>query len=140
MVDVLLLVAVMATENTECLVNNIEDGCHRLIVGDAFRVVALHDAVQFIGGDDCLFLNHLVVMDDTQYDVGSHHRQTGNLIVGEIAVTHLDDAFLPYFVGRVVETDGHGGGQMGKAKEVDNLEGLVRGDMVDNGAVFDGGY
>ena len=140
MVDVLLLVAVVAAEDAERLIHNVEDSGHWLVVGNALRVVALHNAMEFIGSDNGLFLYHLIVMNDAQHHIGCSHRQTGNLIVGEIAVAHLDDAFLPHLVGGIVETDGHRGGKVGESKEVDHLEGLVGGDMVDYGAVLDGGY
>ena len=46
--QLLLLIAVMAAYDTECLIYGVEEGLHRLVVGDALRVVALHDAPECI--------------------------------------------------------------------------------------------
>lgn len=69
--QLLLLVAVVATHDAEHLVYGVEEGLHRLVVGDALRVVALHDALQRIRSLYGLLLYDFVVLDDTQSDVRS---------------------------------------------------------------------
>jgi hypothetical protein len=54
----LLFVAVVATYDTEHLVYGMEEGLHRLVVGDTLRVVALYDALQCIRS-----LNGLLLYD-----------------------------------------------------------------------------
>ena len=46
--QLLLLVAVMAAYDTEYLIYSVEEGLHRLVVGDALRVIAFHDALECI--------------------------------------------------------------------------------------------
>ena len=46
--QLLLLIAVMAAYDTESLIYGVEEGLHRLVVGDALRVVALYDALECI--------------------------------------------------------------------------------------------
>ena len=43
-VDVLLFLAIVTHQHTLFLVDNMKQGFHWFVVGDAFRVVALHDA------------------------------------------------------------------------------------------------
>ena len=92
--QLLLLVAVVATHDAEHLVNGMEEGLHRLVVGDALRVVAFHDALQRIRSLDGLLLYDFVVLDDTQSDVRSNDREAVDFLVGEILVGTLDDALL----------------------------------------------
>ena len=54
--QLLLFVAVVATYDTEHFVYGMEEGLHRLVVGDALRVVALYDALQCIRSLDGLLL------------------------------------------------------------------------------------
>ena len=63
--QLLLFVAVVATYDTEHFVYGMEEGLHRLVVGDALRVVALYDAFQRIRSLDSLLLYDFVVFDDT---------------------------------------------------------------------------
>ena len=75
-----------------------EEGLHGLVVGDALGVVALHDATNLCGGLYGLLLNDLVVADDAEDDLGSYYGETGNLVVGEELVRHLDDALAAYLL------------------------------------------
>ena len=85
--QLLLLVAVVATYDAEHLVNGVEEGLHRLIVGDALRVVALHDALECIWSLYCLLLHDFVVLDDTQSDVRSH---TVDKVLGIVRCHYCD--------------------------------------------------
>ena len=55
------------------LVNHVEDGVHRLIVCDAFRVVASHDTFQRVRCHHFLLLHHLVVSYHVEHHVWRHH-------------------------------------------------------------------
>ena len=67
---------------------------HRLVVGDALVVVALHDADKLFGHFDLLLLDHLVAADDAERDVGRNDGQLVYLVVGEELAGYLDDALL----------------------------------------------
>ena len=96
--DILLLVAIVALDDAALFVNEVEDGVHGLVVGDAFGVVASDDACKLIGSLDSFLLYDLVVAYDVKHNLGGYYRQTANLLVGEEFVAHLDDAFLLDFL------------------------------------------
>ena len=135
--QLLLLVAVVATHDAEHLVNGVEEGLHRLVVGDALRVVALHDALQRIRSLDGLLLYDFVVLDDTQSDVRSHHREAVDFLVGEVLVCHLDDTLLANLLGRQVVADGNRSVHLLQLEQVDYLVGFLGWYMVDYGTVLD---
>ena len=89
-------------------VADVEVGGHGLVVGDALGVVALDDALDDGRGLDGLLLDHLVVADDVEDDLGGHDGETGYFVVGEELVRDLDDALHAYLLGGVVVTDGDG--------------------------------
>ena len=62
--DVLLLVAVVAFHDTFFFVYEVEYCRHRLVVGDAFWIVALHDAFELVRGFNHLLLYYFVVLND----------------------------------------------------------------------------
>ena len=62
--DVLLLVAVVAFHDTFFFVYEVEYCRHRLVVGYAFWVVALHDAFELVRGFNHLLLYYFVVLND----------------------------------------------------------------------------
>ena len=84
----------MALQRTVFLRNDMEDGSHRFVVGDALRVVAFYDALHYIRHDDLLLFHHFVVMDDVKLYVRSHYRKAADFFVGEESVGYLDEAFL----------------------------------------------
>ena len=92
----------MAGQNA---VGHMEVGLHGLVVRHALRIIALHDTLDLLRRLHSLLLHHLIVADDAQDDIGSHHGETGDLVVGEEFVRHLDDTFAAYFLRRVVEAD-----------------------------------
>ena len=135
-VDVLLLLAVVAGQDA---VGNVEVGTHRLVVGDALRVVALHDAPYFAGCLNGFLLYHFVVADDVENDFGRYDGEAGNLVVGKELVADFDNALVPNLLRRVVETDGNRGLQVEESQQRSYLIGLVGGYVVDDGAVLDSG-
>ena len=69
LVNLLLLIAVVALDDAPLLVDDVEDSFHRLIVGDALRVVALDDATELIRSLNLALLDDLIVADGVQHDV-----------------------------------------------------------------------
>lgn len=90
-------------------VGNVEVGLHRFVVGDALRIVTLHDATNLTGCLDGLLLNDLIVADDAEDDVGGNDREARDLVVGEELVGHFDDTFAAHFLRGVVDADGDRG-------------------------------
>ena len=73
--DIVLLLfflAIVAFQQSFFFVSHVEPGLHRFVVGDTFRIVALHDTFQFIGHDNLLLFHHLVIADDVQLHVRSN--------------------------------------------------------------------
>ena len=56
--------AVVALQQGFTLLDDPEFGCHRLVVGDAFRIAAFYDADEFLRQLQNHFLAHLVILDD----------------------------------------------------------------------------
>ena len=135
--QLLLLVAVMAAYDTEYLIYGVEEGLHRLVVGDALRVVALYDAPERIWSLYGLLLHDLVVLDDTQSDVRSHHREAVDFLIGKVLVGNLDDALLADLLGRQVVADGNRSVHLLQLEQVDYLVGFLGWYMVDYGTVLD---
>ena len=135
--QLLLLVAVVATNDAEHLVNGVEEGLHRLVVGDALRVVALHDALECIWSLYGLLLHDFVVLDDTQSDVRSNDRESVDFLIGEVLVGNLDDALLANLLGWQVVADGNRSLHFLQLEEVHYLIGLFGWYMVDYGTVLD---
>ena len=93
---VLLLVAVVASYDALVFVNHGENGLHRLVVRDAFGVVAFYDAVEFVGSFHLFLFHNLVVLDYVKHRVWGDNRQAGYFLVGEEFVFHFDNALSPY--------------------------------------------
>ena len=135
--QLLLFVAVMAAYDTESLIYGVEEGLHRLVVGDALRVVALYDALERIWSLYSLLLHDLIVLDDTQSDVRSHHREAVDFLIGKVLVGNLDDALLADLLGRQVVADGNRSVHLLQLEQVDYLIGFLGWYMVDYGTVLD---
>ena len=133
----LLLVAVVAAHDAQHLIYGVEEGLHRLVVGDALRVVALYDALECIWSLYSLLLYDLIVLDDTQSDVRSHHREAVDFLIGKVLVGNLDDALLADLLGRQVVADGNRSVHLLQLEQVDYLIGFLGWYMVDYGTVLD---
>ena len=133
----LLLVAVVAAHDALHLVYGVEEGLHRLVVGDALRVVALYDALQCVRSLDGLLLYDFVVFDDTQSDVRRNDRESVDFLIGKILVGNLDDALLADLLGRQVVADGNRSVHLLQLEQVDYLVGFLGWYMVDYGTVLD---
>ena len=135
--QLLLLVAVVATYDAEHLVNGVEEGLHRLVVGDALRVVAFHDALQCVRSLYGLLLYDFVVLDDTQSDVRSNDRESVDFLIGEVLVGNLDDALLANLLTWQVVADGNRSLHLLQLEQIHYLIGLFGWYMVDYGTVLD---
>ena len=135
--QLLLFVAVMAAYDTEYLIYGVEEGLHRLVVGDTLRVVALYDALERIWSLYGLLLYDFVVLDDTQTDVWSHHREAVDFLIGKVLVGNLDDALLADLLGRQVVADGNRSVHLLQLEQVDYLIVFLGWYMVDYGTVLD---
>ena len=133
----LLLVAVVAAHDALHLVYGVEEGLHRLVVGDALRVVALYDALQCVWSLDRLLLYDLVVLDDTQTDVRGYNGEAVDFLIGEILVGNLDDALLANLLGRKVVADGNRSIHLLQLEQIHYLIGFLGWYMVDYGTVLD---
>ena len=133
----LLLVAVVAAHDALHLVYGVEEGLHRLVVGDALRVVALYDALQRIRSLDGLLLYDFVVFDDTQSDVRSNDRESVDFLIGKILVGNLDDALLANLLAWQVVADSNRSIHLLQLEQIYYLIGLFGWYMVDYGTVLD---
>ena len=136
-VQLLLLIAVMAAYDTEYLIYGVEEGLHRLVVGDALRVVALYDALQRIWSLDGLLLYDFVVFDDTQSDVRRNDRESVDFLIGKILVGNLDDALLANLLAWQVVADSNRSLHLLQLEQIYYLIGLFGWYMVDYGTVLD---
>ena len=135
--QLLLLIAVMAAYDTEYLIYGVEEGLHRLVVGDALRVVALYDALQRIRSLDGLLLYDFVVFDDTQSDVRRNDRESVDFLIGKILVGNLDDALLANLLAWQVVADSNRSLHLLQLEQIYYLIGLFGWYMVDYGTVLD---
>lgn len=76
-------------------VHHVEVGLHRFVVGDAFGIVAFHDAPYLLRCRYRLLLYYFKVTDDIQHDIRCDNGETGDLLIGKPFVLHLDNTFLP---------------------------------------------
>lgn len=136
--DVLLLVAIVATNDAVNLVDNTEVGLHWFVVCDALWVLTLDDATELIRRFHHLLLYNLIIADKAEDNLRCDNREARDFFVREISVGHLDDAFLSNLCGRIALTDGYGRRELVELKKGCDLVGLVEWYMVDYGAVFDG--
>ena len=73
----------MAADGAELLVDYAKNCLHGLVVGDALRIVAADDTLEFVGGLNGLLLHNIVALDDAQHYLWRYDRKTGNLFVGK---------------------------------------------------------
>ena len=136
LIDILFLLAVVAGQDT---VADVEVGRHRLVVGDALGVVALHNAAYLVRRLYGFLLDDFVVMDDVENDFWGYDGKSGDFIVGKELVTNLDDALHANFLGGVIITDGDGRLEIEESEKAGHLISLGGGYVIDDGALLDGG-
>ena len=110
-----------------------------LLVSDAVRVEALHDVLNALRDGHGLLLDDLKVLD---LDDGGSGGNEGNLVHvfrSEVFVRDFDETFLPVFFALHVGAEIYGVADFLQASDLDDLEHFVGGDMVDDGAILNGG-
>ena len=140
LVDILFHVAVVTFQDSFLLVDHRKHGLHRLVVGITLLIIAFHDAVQLVGSFHALLLSHFIVADDVQYDFGGDDRELADLFIGEILVGYFDDAFFADLARGQIVSDGHLHVEVVEIEQANHLIGLVCGDVVNDGAILDGGH
>ena len=131
-----VLVAVTAAKRTVFLIHHVKDCLHGLVVCNALGVAAFYNAAYLIGHGNHLFFYHLIVTDNIQYYVGCYDRQLSAFLLGEIAVSYLDDAFALHLPAAQVGADGDGGVNVCKSQQVDYVKNLVRRNVVNYRSVL----
>lgn len=133
------LLAVTAFHDDMFFVDNVKDRGHRLVVGDALGVGAAYDVAQLIGQADRLFADDGVVLDDVDFGVGGKYGDFVQLVFLEIGVGDFYDALFAYFFAAQVIADGNIFVDVVEMEQRNDFEQLLRGYVVDDGAVFEGG-
>ena len=131
--------AVVAAEHEVLLVDDVEFGGDGFAVGDALGVGAFDevlDMVGYLGGE---FLDDFVVLDGDDGDEGGYEGHFAHFVFGDVFVFDFDDAFASELGALQVVADKHFVFVFFKAEDVDDPIDRLGGDMVDDGAVLDGG-
>ena len=138
---VLFAVVAVQLDVALCVLDDGELGRHvMLFVGDAVRVEALHDVLDALGDGHGLLGDDLEVLD---FDDGGGRGDEGYLVDVfrfEVLVGYFDEALGAEFLALHVDAQIHGGADFLQAQDFDDLEDFVGWDMVDDGAIFNGGY
>lgn len=110
-----------------------------LFVGDAVGVEALHDVFDSLRDGHRLLVDDLEVLD---FDDGGGRSDKGNLVhvFGfKVLVGSFDKALGAVFLALYIDAEIHGRADSIQAQDLDDLEHFVGGDMVDDGAILNGG-
>lgn len=129
----------MTSDDTILFVYHMKACGHRLVVRDAFGVGASHYATQLVGQTDFPLFYHLIIADDVQFHIRSHHGNAVYLFVAEKLAGNFDDALCAQFLAFEVETDGDVIAHVFQSQQGDYGEQLFGRNMVDNGSVFQSG-
>ena len=76
-------VTIMAFADAAVFVDNMENRLHRLVIGDADRIITPDDAKQFVWRVDSFLLYNLVVANDVEHHFGCNDGKPGYFFVGE---------------------------------------------------------
>ena len=110
-----------------------------LLVGDAVGVEAFHNVLDAVRDGHCLLVHDFKVLD---FDDGGSRGDKGNLvhIFGlKVLVGSFDKALGAVFLAFYVDAEIHRGADFVQAQDLDDLEHFVGGNMVDDGAILNGG-
>ena len=110
-----------------------------LLVGDAVGVEAFHNVLDAVRDGHCLLVHDFKVLD---FDDGGSGGDKGNLVYVfglKVLVGGFDEALGAVFLALHVGAEIHRGADSIQAQDFDDLEHFVGGDMVDDGAILDGG-
>ena len=110
-----------------------------LLVGDAIGVEALHNMLDALGDGHGLLVDDLEVLD---FDDGGSRGDEGNLVHVlrlEVLIGGFNEALGAVFLAFYVDAEIHRGADFVQAQNLDDLEHFVGGNMVDDGAILNGG-
>ena len=113
---------------------------HRFVVGDALVVVATNNADKLLGHTHLLLLDHIIIPNDAEGDVGRDNRKLVDFVVGEKLVGNLDDTLVSHLLALEVVADGDGGALLFKVKQADDLKELGGWYVVDDCTVLEGSH
>ena len=134
------MVAVVAAYDDGVMADDVEFGVHRLVVGDAFGVVAPDNACDGLGQFYLTLVGDLEVLDGVDDGCRSYQGDAVEHTLGKYCVGYLDDAFFADFAALEVVADGDTAVEVGDAEKLDGLEERGRGYAVDDGAGTEGGH
>ena len=110
-----------------------------LLIGDTVGVEAFHDVLDAVRDGHGLLVHDFKVLD---FDDGCRWSDEGNLVYVlrlEVLVGGFDEALGAVFLALHVGAEIHRGADSIQAQDLDDLEHFVGGDMVDDGAILNGG-
>ena len=131
--------AVVAAEHEVLFVDDVEFGGDGFAVGDALGVGAFDEVLDVVGDFGGEFLDDFVVLDGDDGDEGRYEGHFAHFVFGEVFVFDFDDTFAAELGALQVVADKHFVFVFFKAEDMDDLVDGLGGDMVDDGAVLDGG-
>ena len=102
----------MATDGDIVVVNHMETGAHRLIVGEALVIATLDDTYNSIRKNHGELLDDLIVTDNVDHSGGSDEGYSVECRFGEENVGNLDDAFLAELLAVKIVADRDGATQI----------------------------
>ena len=109
------------------------------LVGDAIRVEALHDVLDALWNGHGLLPDDLEVLDFDDRGRGGYEGNLVDVFGLEVLVGHLDEALGAVFLALHVGAEIPGVADFLQAQDLDDLEHFVGGDMIDDGAILNGG-
>lgn len=115
-----------------------EVAVHRLVVGDAVGVGAVEHSGDELRQLQLVLLHHIEVFDDVDGRFRGEQRQLVGLLLGQAGVLNLDEILFAQRAGFQVEADGDPLLGFNQLEQLEDLDALASGDVIDDGAVTDG--
>ena len=86
----------MTTKHTFLTRYGMEICLHRFVVRNTFGIGTFHDAFQLLGQEDLLLLHDLIIADNTQGHIRTHHGQLVQFFVREELARNFYDALMSH--------------------------------------------
>lgn len=131
--------AIAATNRARSFVDYVETGLHRLVVGDTFGVGATYDANDCFGQHYGSFFDDFVVANDINDGRRGYESDAVERLLWECDVGDFDNTFCAEFVATQVVADSELLRERLYAEYFDAFKKRFGRDMVDDGAVLQGG-
>ena len=110
-----------------------------LLVGDAIGVEALHNMLDALRDGHRLLVDDLEVLDLNDGSRGSDEGDLVHVLRLEVLIGGFNEALGAVFLAFDVDAEIHRGADFVQAQNLDDLEHFVGGNMVDDGAILNGG-